>query len=395
MPNNAFNECIIMNNQVQNFDVIIVGAGPAGASCALALKDSSLNILLLDKATFPRDKICGDAIGGRSIKNLYKYAPELIEEIRSFGTNEITSTTRVFINNQTPFNFYWKNEAYCIKRYEFDALLLKHTLKNNSTLTFKANFKVDDVIEGDDKIVIGNKNTNTYYSANLLVAADGSQSFLAKQLINLKLDTSNFSAAVRAYYSNVDGVLPNQTEIHVYKDFMPGYLWIFPVGNNIANVGYGMLSKEVSKRNINLKQSLSQILERNPQLMKRFQHATIESDIKGFGLALGSRRVQLYGDHFLLVGDAASLIDPKSGDGISNAIESGIISAKTIINSHKLNNFSKEVLKQYKTDLNKKISKELIFSTIILQFGTYFPFLIRIIPSLMKIKWLRKLASNF
>lgn len=383
-----------MINPVGHFDVIIVGAGPAGTSCALALKNSNLNILLVDKEEFPRDKICGDAVGGRSFKNLEKYAPELIEEIRSFEMKEFISTTRVFIDNKKSFNIYWKNESYCIKRYVFDALLLKHAIKNGRTLTFKANFKVDDVIKGGGKILIGNKKANTYYSANIVVAADGSQSFLAKQLIGLKLDPSNYTAAVRAYYSNVDGILPNQTEIHIYKEHMPGYLWIFPVGNNTANVGFGMLSKEISKRRINLKQSLTQIIFQYPQLSKRFNSAKIEGNIEGFGLALGSRKIELYGNNFLLIGDAASLIDPKSGDGISNAIESGIISATTIVNAHKINNFSMESLKKYKTDLNKKIGKELLVSTIMLRLGAYLPFVITIIPILMRRKWFLNFAKR-
>ncbi len=383
-----------MTNRVRHFDVIIVGAGPAGTSCALALKDSNLNILLVYKESFPRDKICGDAIGGRSIKSLDKFAPELIEELRSFGKKEFISTTRFFIDNQKPFNLYWKNESYCIKRFDFDALLLKYAIKNVRTLTFKANFKIDYVVKECDKILVGNKSANTYYSANIVVAADGSQSFLAKQLIDLQLDPFNYSAGVRAYYSNIDGTLPNQTEVHIYRNNMPGYLWIFPLGNNTTNVGFGMLSSEISKRKINLRKSLTQIISQNPQLKERFHSAKIEGDVKGFGLALGSRKVKLYGNNFLLIGDAASLIDPKSGDGISNAIESGLISASTIINAHKIKDFSKESLKQYKTDLYKKIGSELLISTIIFRIATYLPFLIRIVPSLMRNKWIRELASR-
>ena len=382
-------------NPVKHFDVVIVGAGPAGTSCALALKNANLNVLLVDKASFPKDKICGDAIGGRSVKNLEKYAPALIEELRQFGMKEFISTTRVFIDNKKPFNIYWKNEAYCIKRFDFDALLLKHALKEGKTLTFKADFEIDDVIREADKIWVGNKRTNTYYSSNIVVAADGSQSFLAKRLIDFKLDPANFSAAVRAYYTNVEGIVPNQTEIHIYKEYIPGYLWVFPVGNNTANVGFGMLSNEISKRRINLKQCLTQLLSQNPQLKERFQGATLESGIKGFGLALGSKKVKWYGDNFLLIGDAASLIDPKSGDGISNAIESGILSAATIINAHEINDFREESLKKYKTDLDKKIGNELLVSTIALRMSIYLPFVIKIVPSLMRHKWFFNLAKRF
>jgi geranylgeranyl reductase family protein len=383
-----------MIKSVKHFDVIIVGAGPAGATCALALKNTNLSILLIDKATFPRDKICGDAIGGRSVKLLEKLAPALVEELREFEKKEFIATTRVFIDDKKPFNLYWKNESYCIKRIDFDALLLNYALQNVENLVFESNFKVDEVVKEKDTIIVGNKNAHIYFSANIIVAADGSQSFLAKRLIDLKLDPANFSAAVRAYYANVEGILPNQTEVHIYKEHLPGYFWVFPINTATANVGFGCLSSKISKQKINLKDSLTQIITTTPQLSKRFENAQIESDIKGFGLALGSRKIKWYGNNFLLIGDAASLIDPKSGDGISNAIESATIAANTIINAHKMNDFSEKTLKKYKIDLTKKIGNELFISTIILRIITYLPFLLPFIPYLMQSKWLRNLARK-
>lgn len=383
-----------MLNCINHFDVIIVGAGPAGASCALALKNANLTILLIDKDSFPRDKICGDAIGGRSVKLLEKLSPGFVAELREFEKKEFISTTR-FVIDETPFNLFWQNESYCVKRKDFDNLLLTHTLNNVKNLTFKPNFKIDEIVKENNKIVVGNKNTNTYYSSSILVAADGSQSFLAKQLIDFKLDPANFSAAVRAYYTNVSEVLPNQTEVHFNKDFWPGYFWIFPVNTNTVNVGFGCLSSEVSKRKINLKASLNQIIQASPELSRRFANAEMDGDIKGFGLAMGSKKVQLYGDNFLLIGDAASLIDPKSGDGISNAIESGSVAADIITDAYKNNNFSKEFLKKYKLELNKKIGKELFISTMILRAGMYFPFFLPTLSYLMRVKWLRQLARKF
>ncbi|MBL7832194.1 MAG: hypothetical protein JNK41_14295 [Saprospiraceae bacterium] len=130
-------------------------------------------------------------------------------------------------------------------------------------------------------------------------------------------------------------------------------------------------------------------------MRKRFEGAKMETSVKGFGLALGSRRVKLFGNNFLLIGDAASLIDPKSGDGISNAIESGFISANTIIKAHEINDFSEESLKKYKTDLYKKIGNELFISTIILRIITYMPSFVRIFPIILRNKLLFPFAKRF
>jgi len=170
----------INSHPPKHYDVIIVGAGPAGTSCALALAKSNLKILLVDKESFPRDKICGDAVVGRSIKTLFKFAPQLIDELREFEQKERISTTRIFINQKKPFNIYWNNEAYCIKRIHFDALLLKHALINGQQTSINYNTIINDVTHINGIIMVGNKESNTYFSANIVVAADGSQSFWQK-----------------------------------------------------------------------------------------------------------------------------------------------------------------------------------------------------------------------
>src|ERR1044072_5269738 len=103
---------------IKKYDVVIVGAGPAGCACALALKDANLKVAILDKQSFPRDKVCGDAIPGRAVKTLKQISPEFAEAFKNFPKKYLTQKTEVSFKGRS-MNFYWKNEAYTCARMDF------------------------------------------------------------------------------------------------------------------------------------------------------------------------------------------------------------------------------------------------------------------------------------
>ena len=122
----------------------------------------------------------------------------------------------------------------------------------------------------------------------------------------------------------------NFIELYFFKDFVPGYLWVFPLPNNEANVGIGLLSSFISKKSVNLKEIFQKQLKEHPAFQERFKDAVPIETIKGYGLPLGSAMKQISGNRFLLLGDAASLIDPFSGEGIANGIRSGRLAADVV-----------------------------------------------------------------
>jgi flavin-dependent dehydrogenase len=124
-------------------------------------------------------------------------------------------------------------------------------------------------------------------------------------------------------------------------------------------VGIGMLSSVVSKKRINLKTILKALIENNPHLNDRFKNAKPLEVAKGYGLPLGSKKRKISGDRFLLLGDAASLIDPFTGEGIGNAIRSGRVAADHIVKALKVNDFSGSFNTAYDDEIYRKMWPEL------------------------------------
>ena len=369
------------------YDVIIVGAGPAGCACALSLRNAGLKVALFDKKSFPRDKICGDAIPGRAIKTLQNISPEFAEEFRKFHNKYKTIKTRVSYKQQF-LEFNWVGEAYTCARIEFDNFLFSLVKYKTSTDIF-VNKSIESVLVKGNKVVITDKEKKTFES-KIIIGADGAQSIIAKQLANRTIDRNHHVGSVRAYYKNVSNTISNTTEIYFNKKFLPSYLWVFPLPDNKANVGFGMLSSTISKKKVNIKNTFYEFIKQDAELTERFKNAEQTSDLEGFGLPLGSRRVKISGDNFLICGDAASLIDPASGDGIGNAMLSGKLAAEQIIKSFGKDDFSEKHHKNYDKYLFKVIGKELKQHYKAQRFGSKMPFLLDVLFGVAKNKLIQK-----
>lgn len=183
--------------------------------------------------------------------------------------------------------------------------------------------------------------------ADLVIGAEGDRSLTARQLGGLRKEPDHYCAGIRTYYEGVSGFHEkNFIELHFLKDTLPGYLWIFPLPNGGANVGIGMLSSAIARRRTDLKGLLEKSLQQ-PSLRERFSHARRTDPMRGWGLPLGSKKRKLSGDGFLLTGDAGSLIDPFTGEGIGNAMISGRIAAETAVSAIQSDRFDGGFLERY------------------------------------------------
>ncbi|MDQ6845460.1 MAG: geranylgeranyl reductase family protein [Bacteroidota bacterium] len=348
--------------ETQKFDVIIVGAGPAGCAAAHMLSGNGLRIALLDKDIFPRDKICGDAFGADVTKQFHILGKELTDKLEQF-TNKVPSNgVRFFTpdNKLMDIEFTVPNNkfggGFISRRLDFDNFFFSQTIKLPDVEIFQ-DHQVLSVVTAHDKILL-NTGASTF-EAKIALGADGAHSILNKRLTKNKVEKKHYCGGVRQYYSNVHGFhAANHIELHFYKDILPGYLWVFPLPGNKANVGLGMLSSEISKKKINLKIQLEEIITKHPNLKDRFKDAVPLETIQGYGLPLGSKKRSISGIRFLLLGDAAGLIDPFTGEGIANAIRSGRIAASHVLKGIERNSFDADFNRQYDKEIYHKMWNE-------------------------------------
>lgn len=348
------------------YDVTIVGAGPAGCTTALQLSNKGLKVAILEKERFPRDKICGDALSADVINQIYRIDDSLAKNFNQLKTKKASNGVRFFAPNHQQLDIDFVNNnhkeaaGFIVKRIDFDNFYFNQ-IKDINNIDIYENYKVTDISKEEDGVTIITSEQS--FKTRIVVGADGANSIINRKLTTNKLEKKHHCAGLRQYFENVSGFHPNNhIELHFYKDILPGYFWIFPLPNNQANVGLGMLSSEVSKQNINLKEKLKDIVNNHPNIKERFKNAKPIENIQGFGLPIGSKKKQLSGDHFLLLGDAANLIDPFTGEGIGNAIRSGRIAAEHIAKAFNQNQFSAKFNQQYDKEIYRAMWKELRIS---------------------------------
>ena len=357
------------------YDIIIVGAGPSGSAAALYAAKYGLNVLIVDKDKFPRDKICGDALSGKSVGVLKEL--NLLEKVQQlpgafiqriiFSSPDHTS----FEINLQKSNLKMTPKGFVIRRKIFDSFLVGEVKQANVNLI--ENFMVTDIIQNGNQVVgiIGKDSTGDIHEINckVLVAADGYNSIVSRKTGLYHHDPHHWVVALRCYYKNVAS-LTDQIELHYLNEVIPGYFWIFPVENGYANVGIGMLHHYIKKGNIDLKSVLERAIN-SPMFAQRFANASTMEKPTGWNLPVGSKHRKNFGNGYLLLGDAAGLIDPFTGEGIGNALYSAKFAIETINKALRINRFDSEMLSDYDTNLWNFIGDELRVSSKLQKIGKY------------------------
>lgn len=352
-------------NSEKAFDLAIIGVGPAGCAMAHSLKDSGLSIVVFDKAVFPRDKICGDALSADVVNQLNWMDPKLLETFKGFERKLPSQGVRFISPSgyQTQLDYSNKRHkelpaGFISKRIDFDSFLFDQ-IKDQSNVTVFQDCGVEDLNVTDECVEIDS--SKGVFTSKMIVGADGAHSIVERKLTANKIDKNHYAAGLRCYYENVTGFSETgHIELHFSKKVLPGYFWVFPLANNQANVGLGMLSSQVKDKN--LKQIMLDIIEDTPSLKERFKGAKPIEKIKGFGLPIGSKKKPLSGNRFILLGDAASLIDPFTGEGIGNALRSGRFGAEHIKACFEAKQFDSVQNKKYDELIYNKVWYELKIS---------------------------------
>lgn len=354
--------------------VCIIGAGPAGAAAALQLAQLGVESIIVDKAVFPRDKVCGDGLSGKVITALNRIDAAIGERLReanftanSWGVTFVSpSRHSLDVGHRPDFSSNDTGHkatpvAYVCRRFDFDNFLVDEIKRRPEIKCFQSVAITGYALQEDGYFVSGDNGFQL--KAQLLIIANGAYSAFTKEVAGIAMEPKHYVAGLRAYYKNIHVTNPdNFIELHFLKGLVPGYFWIFPLPNGEANVGVGVLSHTVKKKKLNLKKLLLDIVANDPVFRARFKDATLIGGIDGYGLPLGSKKRRISGERYMLTGDAACLIDPLTGEGIGNALYSGRIAAFQAIEALKANNFSAAQMANYDTEVYRVMGKELQLS---------------------------------
>jgi geranylgeranyl reductase family protein len=290
--------------RADRYDVIVVGAGPAGSAAALAaLRDApACRVLLLDRAPAGRDKVCGDGIPLHTVAELAALGVAAAE------SGERVHAVRLSAPGISADAAVTPSPAFVVPRATFDARLLRQAIRAGATFLQE---KVTTVAQDDSTVTV-----NGRYSAPVLIGADGSNSVVRRSTGQGSNHGRSLAVAIRGYAPTPAGA-PKELDIRWdVGRVAPSYAWVFPTARGVSNIGYGASSAALSGGRAELVSRLRALLPDYPV------DATV---LTGHTLPLATARVTRAVGRILLVGDAASLINPLTGEGIHTAVASGAL----------------------------------------------------------------------
>jgi geranylgeranyl reductase family protein len=325
-----------MANSPVTCQVAIVGSGPAGAACAywLALRD--IEVTAFDKKVFPRDKTCGDGLTPRSVVAL-----EAMGLGRFLSTKHRYNGLRV-VAYQRSFELPWPQHpdfpdyGYVVTRYELDQAVVERASEIGATIL--THHEVIGATHEDGAITsltVKNSDDGSIQEvrAQYYVLAEGSNARIARSLGVHRDRSEPMGLAIRGYYESPRSHEP-WIESHMdLRDsngaIMPGYGWIFPLGDGRVNVGFGLLSNSERWRSINTTEALARFVQGAPKSWGLTPKALC-SPPTGGKLQMGHAIAPKHGSNYLIIGDAVASINPFNGEGISYAYETGKFAADII-----------------------------------------------------------------
>ena len=318
-------------------DVIVVGAGPAGSSTAFHLAQAGLDVLVLEKSIFPREKVCGDGLTPRAVRQLVGMGIPVRAEDGWFpnkGLRIIGGGVRLELD--WPELTSYPGFGLVRNRRDFDETLARAAQKAGARL-LEGVTVTGPVLDGTGRITgvtarRGGDDPERRYSARLVVAADGNSSRLSLAMGLPKRDDRPLGVAVRTYYTSprhADDYLESWLELWDGDRLLPGYGWIFGMGDGTSNVGLGLLNTSEAFRHTDYRALLRRWLAGMPAGWGYTEENRTEP-VRGAALPMGFNRTPHYTRGLLLAGDAGGMVNPFNGEGIAYAMESGEIAGRVI-----------------------------------------------------------------
>ncbi len=324
-------------------DVVVVGAGPAGSSAAYWLAAAGLDVVMLEKTRFPRDKVCGDGLTPRAVKSLLDMGVDVSTSagwthnkgLRVVGSGNVIELDWPAVASYPPYGLVRP-------RRDFDDILARRAVQAGATLRQQVSV-TGPVLDTAGRVVgvtasQGPQREPASFRAPFVIAADGVSGRLALSLGLSRIESRPMGVAVRSYYRSPrhdDDYLESWLELWDRGEsgrdvLLPGYGWIFPMGDGTVNVGLGILSTSAAYGRTDYRKLLQRWVGQLPTDWGISEQTRTEP-IRGAALPMGINRKPVYTRGLLLVGDVAGVVNPFNGEGIAYAMESGRMAAETVV----------------------------------------------------------------
>jgi geranylgeranyl reductase family protein len=344
-------------------DVVVIGAGPTGSSCAYWLADAGWDVVVIDKKVFPREKTCGDGLTPRAVRQLADMGLEgalagshRYTGLRAFGFGHS-------IEMQWPDHPHFPNYGYTITRHDLDGLVAGRAADAGATLlqgTEVVTVLIDEERSGASPLPAlsgvevkekGASGTRTI-KARYVVVADGSNSRIGRMLGTTRRRDLPLGMALRGYYRSErhdDPFIESHLDIRgADGNVVPGYGWIFPLGDGRVNVGVGLLSTEQRWKGVNTSTLMDTFVDYAPKSWGLSPETSLGPPTGGklpMGLSVGPR----VGPNVVIAGDASGAINPFNGEGIAYGYETGRLAAAAL--GHAMTGAGARALEEYDREL--------------------------------------------
>jgi geranylgeranyl reductase family protein len=317
-------------------DVIVVGAGPSGSTAAYYLAQAGLDVLLIEKSRFPREKVCGDGLTPRAVKALIALGVDVSEEVgwlRNKGLRVIGGGLRLELD--WPELSSYPGYGLVRTRVSLDEQLARRAQAAGVKL-LEGTTVTGPLLDSGGRIAgvhaQAEAEEKPTYRARVVVAADGNSSRLSVAMGLRKRDDRPMGVAVRTYYTSPrhdDDYLESWLDLWDGDRLLPGYGWIFGMGDGTSNVGLGLLNTSDAFGKTDYRELLKRWLRSMPEEWGYVEENRTEP-VRGAALPMGFNRTPHYHQGLLLAGDAAGMVNPFNGEGIAYAMESGEILARVV-----------------------------------------------------------------
>lgn len=312
-------------------DVAIIGAGPAGTSAAIAALGKGLSAVVIDKATFPRDKTCGDGLTTSALRHLHDMG---FDPKTTPSWTPITETTWRSPSGHT-IDLNVPNDKgtriAVVRRFELDAALV--ALARAKGADIREHTSLVGARLANDCVEV-TTDSGEHIQANYVIGADGMYSSLRRITQSNQPRYLGDIHAFRQYFTNVTGPAAERMWVSFEPDILPGYIWAFPVGNGCVNLGFGV-ERRPDTNGQSMKTTWHNLLERDHVRAALGSSATPEEPHRAWPIpaSLSTSKLTDWNGRVLFVGDAARSVDPLTGEGIAQAFETGRAAVNAIARS--------------------------------------------------------------